>query len=416
MPIEKLTASKVARISMPGKYGDGNGLYLYVTKALVKSWVFRYQLNNREHYKGLGPLYAVSIHEAREEARKARACLARRKPPFQDHTVDVAGKRMPDGYNKTFDECVIEYIALHKHEWQSLKHLKQWESSLCTYASPHFGKALVRKITTALVLQALNQIWTTKTETASRLRERIERVLSWAIVCGYRKGDNPARWDGHLQELLPNPSRLKKIRHYPAMPYQEIGEFFRILGTQQSIKARALEFTILTACRTAESLHARWDEIDFARRLWVIPGERMKSGREHKVPLSDPALSVLSQLKGGHPEWVFPGAIKEKPLYGGAMRNVLKNVNRGDVTVHGFRSSFRTWAAEQTTFPKELAELALAHKAGTQVEEAYQRSTLFERRRALMQCWADWCGCPCHLSSRSRPGGAFDKNLPPATN
>ncbi|MCL2643890.1 MAG: integrase arm-type DNA-binding domain-containing protein [Betaproteobacteria bacterium] len=394
MAIEKLTASKVARISKPGKYSDGNGLYLQVTKSFVKSWVFRYQTNGKEHYMGLGPLHAVDIKEAREKARKARACLSRKVDPLQERMMITIKREKMEGfieYSKTFDECVIEYIAHHKHGWKSAKHLKQWENSLRTYVSPNFGKMLVREITTVLVLKVLEPIWAIKTETASRLRERIERVLSWATICGYREGDNPARWNGHLQELLPKPSRIKIVRHYPSIPYQEIGEFFRLLNAEESIVARVLEFTIITVCRTSEALYARWQEMDLARCVWIIPGDRMKNGRMHRVPLTDAALKTLGMLKGLHPDWVFPNLKRGKPYCETVMFNLLRRMKRPGITVHGFRSTFRVWAAERTSYPWEIAEMALAHRQAKAVEEAYQRSDLFERRQALMQDWADWC-------------------------
>ncbi|MCL2876745.1 MAG: tyrosine-type recombinase/integrase [Betaproteobacteria bacterium] len=389
--IEKLSASKVARITKPGKYGDGNGLYLQVTKTLVKSWVFRYQIDNKEHYMGLGPLRLVNLKEARKKAHKARTYLASKIDPLRERQMIISKKKGIDEYDKTFDECIIEYIEHHKSGWKSIKHLKQWESSLATYASPHFGKMPVREISTALVLQALKPIWAIKTETASRLRERIERVLSWASVCGYREGNNPARWDGHLEELLPKPARIKIIRHHPSIPYQEIGEFFRQLNTEEGIAARALEFTIFTVCRTSEALYARWQEIDLARRVWVIPGERTKNGRMHRIPLVDAVLKNLNALKGLHPEWVFPNLKRGKPFCESVMSVLLRKMNRHDITVHGFRSAFRVWAAEMTNFPREVAEMALAHKQASTVEQAYQRSDLFGRRQALMQNWSDWC-------------------------
>jgi integrase len=216
-------------------------------------------------------------------------------------------------------------------------------------------------------------------------------VLSWATIHGYRDGDNPARWNGHLQELLPKPSRIKIIRHYPSMRYQEMGDFFSLLKAQESIVARALEFTILTVCRTSEALRARWREIDLQSKIWTIPAERMKNRRMHRIPLSDAALRILSALKGLHQDWVLPNLKRGKPFSETAMFELLRKMNRSDVTVHGFRSTFRVWAAETTDYPRELAEMALAHKQATAVEEAYQRSDLFGRRQALMQDWADWC-------------------------
>jgi len=393
MAIEKLNTSKVSRISRRGKYSDGNGLYLQVTRTLVKSWVFRYQIGGKEHYMGLGPLHAVTLKEAREKAQKARACLVRKIDPLQDHATILSTKKEINEENKTFDECIIAYIAQHKNEWKSIKHLKQWENSLRTYASPYIGQLSIRKISTALILQVLEPIWIIKTETASRLRERIERVLSWAAIYGYREVDNPARWNGHLQELLPRPSRIKDVRHYPSIPYQEIGDFFRLLNAEKSIVARALEFTILTACRTSEALYAKWQEIDFTKNVWRIPAERMKNGRRHRVPLSEATLEILNTLQGLHPEWVFPNLKTRKPFCESAMFSLLRKMKRPDITVHGFRSSFRVWAAEKA-YPKELAEMTLAHKQASSIEEAYQRSDLFRQRQVLMQDWSDWCTRP----------------------
>ncbi|MDR3213290.1 MAG: integrase arm-type DNA-binding domain-containing protein [Azoarcus sp.] len=388
--VEKLSASRVARISKPGKYGDGKGLYLQVTKNMSKSWVFRYEMNGAEHYMGLGPLHTVNIDNAREEARKARTCIARGIDPLRERALVAAQNKSMNTNRKTFDDCAAQYIENHKKGWKSEKHQKQWEYSLRTYVSPRFGKINVCDITTSHVLKVLEPIWATKTETAARLRERIERILSWAATLGYRDAENPARWDGHLQELLPPPARVKPVRHHPSMSYHEIGAFFSRLGNERGVAARALQFVILTACRTSEAQAATWQEIDLAQRLWVIPAARMKCGRQHRIPLADAALSILDSLQGAHPEWVFPGG-RGRPLHGSAMLDVLRRMNRGDVTVHGFRSSFRIWAAERTAYPREILELALAHRQGTQVEEAYQRSDLAERRRALMLDWAAWC-------------------------
>ncbi|MCL2591375.1 MAG: tyrosine-type recombinase/integrase [Betaproteobacteria bacterium] len=397
--IEKLSPSKVARITKPGKYGDGDGLYLQVTRTLVKSWLFRYQRKGIEHCVGLGPLHAVDIEEAREKARTFRACLARGVDLMRERPTDIIKKNEND---KTFDECAIEYIAHHKSAWKSIKHLKQWKGSLSLYASPYFGNIAVREITTVLVLQVLKPIWAIKTETASRLRERIERILSWATIHGYREGDNPARWNGHLQEILPKPSRIKHIRHHPAISYQEIGEFFKLLNAEKSIVARALEFTILTACRTSEALHARWQEIDLKQRVWIIPGARTKNGRMHRIPLSDTVLKILNAMNGLHPDWVFPNLKRGQPFCETVMGSLLRKMDRPGITVHGFRSTFRVWAAE-SAYPKELAEIALAHRQATAVEEAYQRSDLFERRQTLMLAWAAWCNT-IQPDSRPTPG------------
>ena len=248
----------------------------------------------------------------------------------------------------------------------------------------------VRLVDTALILQALRPIWATRIETASRLRGRLERVLAWATVSGYREGENPARWRGHLEELLPAPSRVKKVRHFPSVPYQEIGALYGRLAARKEPAARALTFIILTACRSAEAVYAKWEEVDFGQAAWTISAGRMKAGKEHRVPLAGAVLDILRGQKGRDPVWVFPGLKPGKPFPKDAILAVLRRI-APEATVHGFRSSFRVWAAEQTSYPKEIPELALAHAVGTMVELAYQRSDLFERRRALMQEWVDWC-------------------------
>ena len=412
---EKLTALKVARISKPGKYNDGKGLYLYVKESLAKCWVFRYKIEGLEHYMGMGGLAEVSLANAREKVRQVRELLAQGIDPLHARGV-IAQKKMekvnktrkyPIRINKllqiqqkkekgsvsdkTFDQCAKEYIAKRKAEWKCEKHAKQWEYTLFTYASPHFGRMNVRSITTAHILKALEPIWVTKTETATRLRERIERVLAWATTIGYREGDNPARWSRHLQELLPKPEKLKKAKHHPSMPYDQVGDFFGLLEKEKGLAARALELTILSACRTSEVLLAKWEEFDLPRRVWIIPGERMKSGREHRVPLVDAAIAILKRVSGMDSIWLFPGAREGKPLSNMAMSVLLRRMHYHHVTVHGFRSTFRVWAAEKTQHARELAELALAHSVGSAVEQAYLRSDLFEKRRAIMQDWAEWC-------------------------
>lgn len=389
--IEKLTALKVARLSNPGRYADGKGLYLQITKALVKSWIFRYERDGKERYMGLGATHTVGLAEARELAREARVCLTQGKDPLEVRNALIVANKAEQLSNLDFDRCAAEYIKSHQDAWKNEKHKKQWETSLSTYVSPHIGRLYVRRIDTPLVLKVLQPIWKTKTETASRIRERMERVLSWAARQGYREGDNPARWHGHLEELLPKPAKLKKVKHHPALPYREAGAFLAQLRLQKGIGARALELTILTASRTGEVLGAKWDEIDFKAKIWIVPPERMKNGKEHRVPLVDAAVELLKKLRGLHSVLVFPGAREDTTLSSMSMLTVLRRMNRQDLTVHGFRSTFRDWAAEMTQYPKELAEISLAHTVGNAVENAYRRSDLFERRRALMQDWAAWC-------------------------
>lgn len=403
--IERLTALKVTKLSKPGRYADGKGLYLQITKALVKSWIFRYERDGKERYMGLGAIHSVGLADAREEARKARALLSRGKDPLEARNAELMASKAERASNLDFNSCAAEYIKSHQEAWKNDKHRKQWEATLRTYASPHFGRLHVRRIDTPLILKALQPIWKTKTETASRVRERIERVLSWAALRGYREGENPARWHGHLEELLPKPAKLKKVQHHPALPYRQVGQFIADLRAQPGIGARALELTVLTACRTSEVLGAKWTEIDFKARVWVIPGERMKNGKEHRVPLVDAVLDILKRLQGFDPVMVFPGAKEDKTLSTMTMLAVLRRMIRGDLTVHGFRSTFRDWAAEMTEYPKELAELSLAHTIGNAVENAYRRSDLFERRRGLMEDWAAWCAVVRPDDDAEREGG-----------
>ncbi len=355
---------------------------------------------------GLGPLHTVSLAEAREKARMARLNLANGVDPLAKRGVEVATKKAEQASNLDFDTCAKQYIESREAEWKNAKHRQQWERSLQAHVSPHFGRVHVRRIDTPLVLKALEPIWRTKTETASRIRERIERVLSWATTRGYREGDNPARWKGHLEELLPKPAKLKKVQHHPALPYAEASSFFRGLATQMGTAARALEFTVLTACRTGEVLGVQWDEVDLEGRVWTVPPERMKSGKPHRVPLVPATEVILKKQLGQDREYVFPGGKEGRPLSTMAMLTVLRRMERRDLTVHGFRSTFRDWAAEQTEYPSEMAEISLAHTVGSAVENAYRRSDLFERRRRLMQDWAAWCA---DRSSAAREEAECDK-------
>jgi integrase len=297
----------------------------------------------------------------------------------------------------TFRACAERYIEAHKAGWRNPKHALQWMSTLASYAYPVFGDLPVKAIDVGLVMKAVEPIWATKTETASRLRGRIESVLDWAAARGYRHGDNPARWRGHLDKLLPKRAKMQRVQHHPALAYDEVGAFMDALRSQGGIAARALAFCILTATRTSETLNARWDEIDLAAKLWVIPAGRIKAGKEHRVPLSAPALAILRQLaetRSG--EFVFPGGKGGKPLSNMALLALLKRMERSDLTVHGFRSAFRDWAAERTHYPREVAEMALAHAIGDKVEAAYRQGDLFEKRRRLMEEWARFCASPRH--------------------
>lgn len=385
--IEKLSPTRIASLTKPGRYSDGGGLYLQVAQGGTKSWVFRYMHNGSEHGMGLGSLHTVNLHAAREAAHHARTRLALGRDPLQERLHRAGQTHAKD---KTFDECVTGYVASHREGWRSDKHAQQWVKSLRDHVCPHFGSLPVRNITTTHILQALEAIWVKRVDTAVRLRGRIERVLAWATISGFREGDNPARWRGHLEELLPAPGRVKKVQHFPSMPYQDISTFYRRLAASKATTAHVLALIILTACRSAEAVGARWDEIDLEEAAWTIPPERMKAGKKHRIPLSRPVLDILCMQQGRDPVWVFPGTKAGKALSKGGLLTLLRRLEP-KATVHGFRSSFRVWAAERTAYPKEIPELALAHTVGSSVELAYQRSDLFERRRALMQEWANFC-------------------------
>jgi len=291
----------------------------------------------------------------------------------------------------TFDECSAAYIEAHKASWKNSKHYDQWRNTLAAYASPIFGSLPVDEVDTGLVIRALERIWNDKTETASRVRGRIESVLDWAKVRELRSGDNPARWRGHLEELLPLPRKIAKVSHHAALPYQDVGEFMAKLRSQDSAAALALEFTVLTAARTVEVIGARWTEFDLKEKIWTVPAERMKSKREHRVPLSAAAIKVLKEMLGRDENFIFPGQRHGSSLSNMAMLAVLKRMDRHDLTVHGFRSTFRDWCAEATAFPSDVAEMALAHVIKNRTEAAYRRGDLFEKRRRLMDSWARYC-------------------------
>ena len=292
----------------------------------------------------------------------------------------------------TFDECAAAFIEAKQGEWKNPKHRQQWTNTLATYASPVIGKLPVADVDTGLILKILEPIWNTKTETASRLRGRIESVLSWATTRKYREGENPARWRGHLDTQLAKPSKIKKEMHHAALPYKELPGFMRKLREHTGAAASALEFAILTAARSGEVLGARWDEIDLEEGIWTIPTGRMKVRREHRVPLSDAATAVIAKMQNEvQSDFVFPGTKEAKPLSNMSMLMVLRRMGRQDLTTHGFRSTFRDWASETTAYPHEVCEMALAHTITNKAEAAYRRGDLFDKRRRLMQDWANYC-------------------------
>jgi integrase len=343
---------------------------------------------------GLGPFPVVSLAAAREKAAECRRLTANGVDPIEARDAERAKDRAEAAKGVTFREAAERYIDNHRPGWRNGKHAAQWGSTLTAYAYPAVGSLPVHMIDTGLVLKALEPIWTAKPETASRVRGRIEAVLDWAASRGHRHGDNPARWRGHLKNLLPRRSKVEAVTHHAALPYAEVGRFMAALRRQEGVAAKALSFTILTAARTGEVIGARWNEFDIEAGVWTVPGSRMKSGREHRVPLSKAALSILRSMEGVSEDYVFPGGRRGRGLSNMALLAVLKRMAHSNVTTHGFRSSFRDWCAEQTNFPREVAEMALAHTVGDKVEAAYRRGDLFQKRRALAEAWAAYVSKP----------------------
>lgn len=385
-----LNARQVETVKTPGYYFDGGGLYLQVAKGGSKSWVLRYAVNKRPREMGLGSLVTFTLAEARDRATKFRQMVADGIDPIDDRKASILTRRMAEANIITFNKAADKFIQANKSGWRNAKHEDQWRNTLKTYASPVIGDLSVALVTTAHVMRILEPIWTTKTETATRLRGRIEKVLDWAKVQGYRSGDNPAAWRGHLSEALPKPSKVADAGHHAALPWLEIGAFMVALAAMPGIAARALELIILCATRTSEALNAKWAEIDLDAGLWTIPKDRMKSFREHRVPLSASVIRILNDLPRVG-EFVFPGAKENKALSNMSCLAVLKRMDRADLTVHGFRSTFRDWVSESTSYPRDVAEMALAHTIEDKSEAAYRRGDLIEKRRALMADWAAHC-------------------------
>jgi integrase len=405
MAAEKLTALRAKNARAPGLFGDGKGLYLRVNEGAGKSWVLRYMLNGRAREMGIGSYFDYTLSEARERARQYRKLVKEGLDPIEARKAKRTEAKVEKANAMTFRQCADAYIAAHRAGWKNSKHAAQWPSTLEAYVHPVFGELPVQAVDTGLVTKVLEPIWITKTETASRVRGRIESILDWATVREYRQGDNPARWKGHLEEVLAEKSKVRRVEHHAALPYAELPGFMAELRNQEGIAARALEFAILTAARTSEVLGARWAEIDLEARLWTVPGSRMKAGKDHRVPLSDAAMAVLEDMEAiREGEFVFPGGKARRPLSNMAFLMLLRRMGRGDLTAHGFRSTFSDWCAEQTAFPSEAREMALAHTVSDKVEAAYRRGDLLQKRRDLAAAWARYCSDP--------PGGnVFDLPL-----
>ena len=380
--IGKLTALEVSRAKRPGMYGDGGGLSLQVTSATAKSWIFRYG----KRYLGLGSAFTTSLQEARDLAYECRRLLRDGVDPLEARKARKAQTKLEAAKLVTFKEAAESFIEANHSSWKNAKHHRQWITTLAQFAYPIIGNLPVQEIDTPLMLKVLEPIWNTIPETAYRLRGRIEAVLDSAKARGHRIGENPARWRGHLDKILP---KVRRGNHHKAMPYAEIPAFIAKLHQQEGVAARALELVVLTAARTGEVLGARWDEINLDDAVWTIPASRMKAGREHRIPLSSAAKQIIAAMMAqGTGELVFSG-LSEKSLY-----HLLRYHLKVGATAHGFRSSFSDWSHEQTAHSAHTIETSLAHSVGNAVEQAYRRGDLFEKRRKLMDAWSTYCATP----------------------
>jgi len=429
---ERLSSAKV-RHAKAGMHADGGGLYLQVTAGkevgqLNKSWLFRFALKGKERQMGLGSLNTVGLSDAREEAERCRKLLKDGKDPIEARKTERAAQETAKAKSVPFEWCATEYMKAHEAGWRNAKHRQQWQNTLSTYAYPIIGKLPVDAIDTGLVMQILQLIWIEKNETASRVRGRIEKILDWAKVNGHRSGDNPARWRGHLDHLLAARNKVHKVEHYPALPYEQIPEFMAELRTQEGLAAKALEFTILTAARSGEARGIPWEgEINVG--VWTVPTHRMKREREHRVPLTSPAVAVIEYMRSVRQnDYVFPGDKADDPLSDMALTEVIRRMNEArkkvdlplwvdpkqgnrEVVPHGFRSTFKDWATDWApapdeiveaakrgelveAFPRDMIEVALAHRLDSKTEEAYRRSDMFKKRRRMMEAWARYCDTP----------------------
>lgn len=397
---EGMLTDRAVRTAGPGRYGDGTvrGLMLVVRDGGTRAWVLRYQIGGRRRDMGLGPYPEIGLADARERALEARRQIKR------DGKDPIAERGRPK--IKTFREAAEALIESKRAGWRNAKHRAQWSSTLATYAYPKLAALDVKVVDTTAVLDVLRPIWAIKTETASRVRQRIEAVLDYATAIHARSGDNPARWRGHLDHLLAQPSKIRAVKHHAALDWRQVPSFMANLMKRSSVDARALAFVVLTAARSGEVRGMRWGELDLKDTVWTVPAGRIKAGREHRVPLQATAIALLGE-PGEHDQLVFPSPMKPGRLLSDAtLGAVLKRMGYGDFTAHGFRSSFRDWAGETTSHPREVIEAALAHKLKDKAEAAYARGDLFAKRRRLMQDWADYLASPLAPVLELRPTAA----------
>ena len=389
--IDPLTIKKQQLDKIDGMHAMGHppGLYLYV-KGACKSWMLRYSFGGKRRDMSLGPFGEITLKQAGEKAIAERAKIREGIDPLASRQAVNQAAAIARAKAITFKECAQKYIDAHRAGWRNKKHAQQWENTLATYAFPIVGDLPVEAVDVNLVIQIIEPIWTTKNETAGRLRGRIESILDWATVRKYRQGENPARWKGNLDHLLPAQTKVQKVEHHAALPYTDMPLFWALLLNQHGMGALALQLLILTATRSGEVRGATWAEIDLDAGIWIIPPARMKAEREHRIPLSSQAIDLLKRVPKMHgTDLVFPG-LKNQPLSDMTLTAVLRRMGRGDITAHGFRSTFRDWTAETTNYPREVAEMALAHAVGNAVEAAYRRGDLFDKRRRLMADWANY--------------------------
>jgi integrase len=401
--IGRLSGADLRR-SKPGMKCDGGGLWLQTTAAKDggwnRSWVFRFTLNGVTRHAGLGSLITVSLKDARERARQFRLLVLDGIDPIAHRDAERATRIAAQAKTMSFEQAALAYISAHRSTWRNEEHAQQWPASLRRYAFPVLGKIDVAKIDTPLIVRSLEKIWQPKQVTASRLRGRIESILDWATVSGFRSGDNPARWSGHLEHLLAAPGK-RRIEHHAALPWREVPAFMQRLREIKTVAARALEFAILTAARAGEVRGAVWSEIGADLAVWSVPAARMKAGKEHRVPLSARCVEILREmaaLRTDDTAIVFAGRDGQSKFGESIFRHLLNTLDRTDITVHGFRSSFRDWCGESTNYPREIAEAALAHISGDATERAYRRGDALDKRRQLMEAWARFCAEPAAVS------------------
>jgi len=394
--VKPLTVTEVKNFKTPGMHADGNGLYLKVQNPTAKYWILRYKFGDKRHDMGLGSFPDVTLLKAREIAAEQRELLRDGINPIRFREEEKEQQRKEELRNITFQDCALQYIEAHRPTWKNAKHAAQWLSTLEAHAFPVFADKPVGDVNKDDIVKALKPIWKSRTETATRVRSRIERILDWATAHDLRTGDNPARGKGFIHTILGDPTKLKKGGHHKALDYKRVAEFVAWLQSKGGTSALAFEFTILTAARSGEVYGARWNEIDFDEKTWTVPPERTKTNKEHIVPLTDRMLEILETMQAQRRDsFIFPGNKENKGMSGMTMLILLKRSEEemqwGGITVHGFRSTFKDWAADCTDYPNELSEMALGHAIGNKVEAAYRRKTMLEKRRDMMKKWDAFC-------------------------